>query len=53
MIFVFFEYSGVTTDLVAAFSTEKTYMACLPTLEALAAEDNATIIESDKRGAEQ
>lgn len=45
MIYVYFEYGGITADLIAAFDNEDTYMACLPVLEAKAEKARATITE--------
>jgi hypothetical protein len=37
---------GACATFIATFEDEDTYMACLPALEALAAENNSTISES-------
>jgi len=45
MIKVWMEY-GSCAELIAKFIDEKTYMVCLPALEALAKVNNAIITES-------
>jgi len=45
MLNVYMEH-GSCSELIAIFGDEETYMACLPALEALARERDATISES-------
>lgn len=44
-VVVYFE-SGRTSEVVAQFSSEELYMACLPTLEAFASKEGYIVTES-------
>ncbi len=45
MVKVYFDY-GSATDLVATFTSEETYMICLPSLEMYAKQIGAEVVES-------
>ena len=46
MIEVVIDY-GISNEWIATFADEKTYMACLPTLEKYAEANRGTIVEKE------